>query len=174
MPFIDWSILNSVISDNPGVDFVFIGPNDDRRVTEIEQDLAKRSALNSSNVYLLAKLNSGQLQQYQKQADVLLVAYQEKYHKDQANPHKMMEYLGAGKLIVATFTAEFKQYADEGLFLMSIKNSEFSGLFAKAINELDYWNSEKQQDQRKKVALDNTYDQQINRIEEVIYDKKSS
>jgi hypothetical protein len=168
MPYIDWIIILDTVKNNPEVDFVFLGPNKDVFNQNKKNDEAKREVLRLNNVRCLGSLPSGELLHYEAQADVLFLAYQEEYHRDQANPHKMMEYLGSGKMIVATFTAEYKELCDRGLFLMSKDNRQLTGLFKEALNNLGYWNSIQKQELRRDFAYTNTYDKQIERIERIL------
>src|SRR5690606_40493981 len=59
------------------------------------------------NVHYLGVLKADELVSYYSLADVLLIAYKADEYKDQlSNPHKMMEYLASGKMIVATRSEE--------------------------------------------------------------------
>jgi glycosyltransferase involved in cell wall biosynthesis len=169
IPFIDWVLLHQVVMENPQVDFIFAGPNADLFNQNAEQNLAKKSIQSYANTFFVGRLKSEELIRYQVSADVLLVAYQEAYHSNQAaNPHKMMEYLGSGKMIVATHTSEFEQFANEGVFLMSNKNFDYPALFNKANTKLKHWNNRELSERRKDIALDNTYEKQIERIESIL------
>jgi hypothetical protein len=161
MPYIDWGILSVVVRDNPNVDFIFIGPN----MSEGRSDAAARQVRNAQNAYFLGRVHPDRLLSHYRAADILILTYQEKYHADQANPHKMMEYLGSGQMIVATQTMEFRELNDTGLLLMSNDNTEFPRLLLKAMNDLEYWNQEAKINARKQWALNNTYERQIERIE---------
>lgn len=162
MPYIDWEILNFVVRDNPNVDFIFVGPNDD------ESRRAQQEVIRAKNAHMLGRLRPDDLLPYYKAADVLILAYQEKHHDDQANPHKMMEYLGSGKMIVATRTAEFRPLSDDGLLLMSNSNHEFPNRLREALDDLDHWNHETKMKLRMEWAENNTYHRQLMRIEKIL------
>src|SRR5690606_40657910 len=71
------------------------------------------------------------------QMDVLLLCYlADDYPEQLANPHKMMEYLGSGIPIVATFTAEYRDLSDRGLLAMTNTNNEFLSKFSSVLNDL--------------------------------------
>jgi hypothetical protein len=172
IPFIDWVLLYAVVRGNPEVDFIFIGPNAKVLDHDKEQDQAKKELLLLNNTFFLDRLNSSELFRYQSTADILLVVYKEQYHANQtANPHKMMEYLGSGKMIVATRTLEYLELHDEGLLLMTKFNREFIDLFRHAVERIDVWNNAEMQAERKAYAQKNTYDVQISRIENIIKTK---
>lgn len=168
MPFIDWDIIFKVVIDNPKVDFIFIGPDRDRISDNLDNDKAKQQLFERDNVFFVGRISADELLKYQKAADILLLAYQEDHREDQANPHKMMEYLGSGKMIVSTFTSEYTELAKKQYFLMSDKNAELPILFKKTVSELKFWNSSEKMALRKSFAQDNTYSKQIARIEACI------
>lgn len=158
IPYLDWSLIKQLIKNNSHVNFIFAGPwNENER---------KNQVCAFDNVHYLGVLKADELVSYYSLSDVLLITYKADEYKDQlSNPHKMMEYLASGKMIVATYTDNYKKQAEEGLFLMSNNQEDFLPLFGKAISNLSYWNSEEKQNLRKGYASENTYDKQIDRIE---------
>lgn len=161
MPYIDWHLLGKVVSENPDVGFYFVGPQG--RITSAERD----RTLGFANAHSVGRVDASVLQGYYSQVDLLLITYHERYHREQANPHKMMEYLGSGRMIVATCSLEYIDISKD-LFCMSDSNADFPAMFKDAIQDLAFWNSEEKQQQRKSVALDNTYEKQLDRIQELI------
>lgn len=165
MPYIDWPTLYAAVTENPTVDFIFVGPDDPGKTSENQM---KRKVLAAINVYLVGRVRSEDLQGYYQAADVLIVAYQERYHADQANPHKMMEYLGSGKVVVATFTGEYVELDARDLIAMSRSNREFPIKLKQVLSDLPHWNLESRYELRRQFALENTYDAQLDRIEGLI------
>ena len=166
MQYLDWEILFNAASINPKIDFVFFGSNAD------EFDLGvnwmhswKQMMIELPNVYWPGRVASDQLQSIYQSADLLLIAYQESHHIDQANPHKTLEYLYSGKPIVATYTAA---YADMNLIYMSERNEDWPALLEKVINNLDQLAADVLVESRRSYALDNTYEMQIQRIETIL------
>lgn len=170
IPYIDWSLLWQVVERNPDVDFIFLGPNSTALPEDSSMSIAKRKVLKRSNTTFPGKVDFSELEGYYQLSDVLLVAYMERYQDGQvANPHKMMEYLGSGKVIVATKTSEY-----EGLYphiVMSERNSEWPQLFQKVKEQLEYYNSIELQDRRVAIARANTYEKQIEKIESLIINR---
>lgn len=167
MPYIDWQLLSNLVRENPEVEFLFVGPYD-RVFDKGQMGQAKRKVTESANCRFIGRVDAGFLHEYYSCADILLVVYQERYHADQSNPHKVMEYLGSGKMIVATYTAEYSDLAERGLFRMSEMNRDFSAIFKEVLAGLAYWNSSNLQEVRKAFAGGNSYDKQIDRIQEII------
>jgi glycosyltransferase involved in cell wall biosynthesis len=171
MPFLDWVLIDQAIGENSNVDFIFVGPNKDKFVDiDKDQNKAKQKAIGRANSFFTGKIESNKLMDYLTGADILLVAYQEKYHKDQANPHKMMEYLGSGKMIVATHTAEYVELSGNNWIAMSVNNNDFSSLLGGVLRNLELWNAVDRQNFRKDFALSNTYVNQIQKIEKHLSD----
>lgn len=156
--YLDLILLDKIIEDNPTVDFIFAGKKS-----------RKFEMISKSNVYYLGSLVSTILYSHMLEADILLICYQaDSYMKQLSNPHKMMEYLGSGKVVLATKTMEYLNIANEGLIAMSDQNHEFHKLFKKIIDNLEEWNDPKIQQERRAIALNNTYDKQISRAEDYI------
>ena len=155
--YLDYDLLQELVASFPNVDFIFIG------------SYAENNPLNLSdypNLFLTGKITPSSLSFMYAKADVLLVAYlAQAYEKQLANPHKIMEYLGSGKTVVATKTVE---YADSPLIEMADSRTEFLEKFRNVISKLEVFNDEKKQRARKAFALANTYQHQINRIEQII------
>lgn len=168
MPYIDWVALEKIVSRNPGVDFIFLGPGADRGVGDSLMDRAKRATFASANVSSPGVVVHEALQSHYLPADILLIAYQEAYHAEQANPHKMMEYLASGNVVVSSFTAEYKKQADEGLIAMSEGNADLPEAFSKTVGNLNEYNREELRQARRRFATENSYTRQIDRIEELL------
>jgi len=158
MKFIDWSLLHILVKQNKNVDFIFLGEN----TTDYSDFFIKE------NVYYLGKVKAEEIPAFLKSSDILLLTYSEDYYTNYATPHKMMEYLASGKMVVATKTMEYNTLAEKELIIMSEQNSDFPDLFREVITEIEEWNIPEKQNMRKAFALDNTYDRQITRIENII------
>lgn len=100
-------------------------------------------------------------------ANVLLVTYLAKDNLEQvANSHKIMEYLAAGPVILATRTLDYDDRPD--LLEMASSADEYIEKFNRILSDLDYWNSEEKVRTRKSFAYENTYAHQINKIEKAL------
>jgi len=170
--FIDWRILHQIVEENRRVDFIFIGPGLETfvRGDDAQTIFKKRLAL-LPNVFPVGKVSSETVPAYLKKGDVMLICYQEQYHNGQAaSTHKFMEYLGSGKVIVSSFTKEFEPHVD--IVAMPIKNRLLPGVFRQVVKNLYYHNSDELRDKRKRLAAENSYEKQIERIERLIYDTR--
>ncbi len=156
--YLDWGILEKLAVDHPNVDFIFAGK------------MAKENHLfQKENVFYQGLLSSGQLADFYQKSDILLLCYKaDEFHEQLANPHKMMEYLASGKMVVATKTEGYRQLAEDGVIAMSDENHGFLRLFQEVLDNLDHWNSQWLKERRIAFAKENTYDKQIDRIEYLI------
>lgn len=159
--YIDWSLLEKIVDENPGVDFIFAGP--------CKENCFLRQLLGRANVFHVGVLSSWELFAFYNNMDILLLCYlADKFRSQVSNPHKMMEYLSSGKMICSTFTLEYAGLADDGMFMMSHTNGDFSSLFKRCVNKLAYWNSDELKTKRISFAQEYTYDKQLTRIEGLI------
>jgi hypothetical protein len=98
--------------------------------------------------------------------DILLCAYKDEYRSQAASPHKFMEYFMSGKCIVSTYTEEYKDNQD--ILIMVHSTTDFLSAFKNVLENLGEYNSQENQDQRKKFAGNNSYENQVRRIFDLI------
>ncbi|MEQ9218622.1 MAG: glycosyltransferase [Cyclobacteriaceae bacterium] len=160
MKYIDWELLYKTATAYPKVDLVFVGPDGKSNLSnDVLADRHKELLRKLDNVYFIPPVHSRAIPQLLKMADVLLIAYKEKYHRDQSAPHKMNEYLASGKPILATFTEEYIHCKNR--IFMTSRNSEFPLLFSDAINCL-----------KQDPIILTTYEENIGLIERCIHKGK--
>lgn len=114
------------------------------------------------NVIWWGHVASELLPEILRNADILLVTYLEKHWRDQASPHKIMEYLGAGKVIVTTYTDQYRN--NRNLFAMADLGSDYLYLLKEVINNIEYWNATDLQNDRINFSKNNTYEKQLQKI----------
>ena len=154
LKYIDWVTLNSVVASYEQCNFHFAGPG--------------ILGLNKTyeNVFSYGPLSKSHLTSFYDQMHVLIICYDADNNKDQlSNPHKMMEYLGTGKPIVASLSTS---YRDNDNILMSDRQNQWPYKFEECLNNFDYWNSFELIEKRKKLSQKNTYKRQSERIEKLI------
>jgi glycosyltransferase involved in cell wall biosynthesis len=158
----DWDLVQTLVLENSYVDFCFAGSKSDSNMKML-------TLSHFDNFHYLGRLSGNELPSYLKAADIMLLAYRADEFTDQlANPHKAMEYLASGKVLVATYTDELRVLRDEQLICMSDKNVEFPSLFSTALKNLFNWNSTEKAEKRRQYALENKYEKQIERIELIL------
>ena len=119
------------------------------------------------NVKLHGVVATAELAKALKQMDLLLVCYNNKKNQSQGtNSHKLLEYLGSGKVVVSS---KMKTYINEypGWLMMPGKDSDedICLLFEKVLNDLKQYNSIDEQKKRVAFAEKFTYPNQIRKIE---------
>jgi glycosyltransferase involved in cell wall biosynthesis len=161
-------ILIKIIEQNPAIDFFFIGPYVKSNLSDKSYNDKFIQYLKSSpNVNLLGMVPSSQLPEYMASFDLFLLCYASDRHSAKlANPHKLLEYLSTGKVVVCTYTDEYKDKRD--LVEMAEKTKELPQIFSDAIKNLEYLNSHEKMQARKSFANSNTYDVQLKKIENLI------
>ncbi|SMD36468.1 hypothetical protein SAMN04488029_2910 [Reichenbachiella faecimaris] len=154
LKYLDWNTLLKTIRQLPEHQFLFAGPN---------HDPSKFQLPNMSHVGSLSKQ---ELADFYQEMDLLILCYNsDRYEEQLSNPHKMMEYLGTGKPIVASFTSTYESFP---FINMSNVQSEWPIKLQETINNLAYWSSNKMQKKRIEYAVSNSYENQIKRIEDLI------
>lgn len=166
--YLDWAIINTLIIKNPSLGFFFIGP-------EGESNLSKRSMSASyikklkayNNTFFLGEKSAKKIPGYLMKFDILILVYKSQlYRKQLANPHKLLEYLGSGKVILSSWTEAYKNKQD--LIEMVKDNKDFLRKFNEIVKKLPFYNSVEQEAKRIKYAMENTYDNKIQLIEQLI------
>jgi len=168
MTYIDWKAICDIVKDNPDIDFHFFGPYQPSNIGKDEFffDVQKQLRI-YKNVILEGKVPSSQLFEKISDIDIFLIAYNsEKYSTQLANPHKVLELLATGKTIVSSYLQEYEDKKD--LMQMSKNNNELPQLFRQSIQNLSNLNSYENKEKRIRYALQNTYENQIKRIEKII------
>ena len=168
LKYIDWGLLQTVIRQHHNVDFVFIGPEEDSNLNKSHETKSGSTQIKAySNAHFIGSVPSSEIGTYLQYADILLITYQADLYKQQlASPHKFMDYFGSGKVIVATYTDEYKDKSE--LLAMSEKNEDYPMLFSEIVSNLNKWNCQVKQEERKQFAYQNTYVHKINNIEQII------
>lgn len=83
-----------------------------------------------------------------------------------SNLHKIIEYLSTGKVIIST---TITRYMNTGLLQMCETIEEFPSLFSGIISELDSYNADPKQQQRRTWALQHTYHNNVLQVWNFVY-----
>ena len=177
---LDTTVFLKIIQGHPDIIFEFWGEYDyNKSNIHLPQDVLNETRLfldtlgKLSNVILHGTVDSAKLAEGLARMNALLICY--KIKNDQ-NHHKVLEYLGTGKVIVSNYMSSYK---DEDPDLINMvksneNNIELSGLFDSVISNLGFHNSQEKQQKRKTFAKKYSYSGNIRRIEEFINSDGSS
>lgn len=156
--FLDNTIIQKIVKQHPNVIFHFVGNYN------FGSEVYKTCS-SYNNITWWGKVESELIPAILSECGIHLLIYKAEKKSDTmqlASPHKIMEYLASGKVIVATYTDEYKD--KPGLLEMTQEKEEFIATFKKVVNNLKTYNSEENQKMRKSFAQDNTYERQLSRI----------
>lgn len=163
---IDWKILLLLIRDYPTVDFHFMGSYTTSNLSKLNIDSSIIEILKKqSNVFLYGAVESKFIPSFLSQMDVQLCVYKMLSVEDYAqhsNLHKIMEYLGSGKVTITSWVDEFKYNLE--LVKMSKNHLDLPVLFKDVITNLEKENENEKVTQRRAFAFDNSYTNQLNKI----------
>lgn len=159
MEYLDRDLLLNCLAKFPDMTFNFVGGF--REGDPFEQALRQRP-----NAVLHGKVAPDRILSIIANADILLVTYAKEHFDDQSNPHKIMEYMMGGKVIVATYTQEYEAVSD--LLAMGDRDTDFVQLLGNVAREIEAWNTPELMTRRRAFAADNTYPRQLDRIAQAI------
>ena len=121
------------------------------------------------NVELRGVVSGDELLTQMLDCDLFWLCWQTGIYKmwDGSNSHKILEYLATGKPVVSHYVSSYK---DTGLLYMlqDADNSGYAELFQQVINLVQKGESEDVRHKRLQFALDNSYANQLNRIEQFL------
>jgi hypothetical protein len=160
----------AIIDAYPNIGFEFWGEIDPNTSNiHLSQDVEQstlhfiESLKNAPNVVLHGAVDSITLATGLKKVDVLLICYN---IKNDQNHHKVLEYLGTGKVIVSSYMSSYENM--ESNLIEMLGNSEgnqgFLELFGKVITHINTYNSIENQQFRINHAKQFTYSSQIEKI----------
>jgi glycosyltransferase involved in cell wall biosynthesis len=162
--YLDWHALYTIINHRKDIEFVFIGNLTEKVVAEQQVYFDRIRGL--ENVTFKGRMNPDDVQRALLEADFCLMTYREKEFPNQLqNPHKIMQYLGSGKPVFASYTHEYR--LSDLLFMYRDSNAVekvFDEFLANSRGDFSQMAREK----RINFALDNTYSKQIERIESIL------
>ncbi len=166
----DMEATKEIISGHEEIGFHFWGPWDFEQNNVSGKEIEEPNRVfiqylrEQPNVTLHGVKGQSELASEISGMDGYLFLYDHKKDMNGAsNSHKLIEYLSTGKVVVSTFVSN---YADTNLLVMTRPGEGgLPLLFDKVVAQLATYNSEALQEKRIRFALDNTYDNQIRRIE---------
>lgn len=155
MAYLDAELLYRLVRTYEAVHFQFLGGHTpEGQLWQLCSDLP--------NITWWGKVESSLIPPILSAADIQIVTYREDRWRDQANPHKFMEYLASGKIIVATYTDEYSN--QRHLLKMVDSSEEYIDAFGEVVGNIDKYNSCERMESRIAFAMDNTYVKQLQRI----------
>lgn len=154
--YLDVELLADLVRDAPEVQFHFVG--------NYSAGKGLHGTLGAAeNAVFWGAQPAERLPELLACADILLVAYYADGHLQQlANPHKIMEYLAAGCVVLATRTLEYEEHT--GLVEIADGRASYRERFRSLVADIDIWNQPALVRRRQAYANDHTYARQVDRI----------
>lgn len=155
-------VLREIIEQNPEIDFLFWGPAD----AETEEVAEFVAFLRSQpHVTLFGSVSQAELAAAYTQVDLFLLSYAaDPRESDRSNSHKILEYLSTGRVVVSSRIQAYEHTHDLLVMSHSDTDADLPQRFTETLARLTTLNSVQLQRERILLALDNTYDRQIDRI----------
>ncbi len=174
-PDIDREILLQIIKENSDISFECWGSLSHGEIKAETSEAADifnfvHELKSLKNVILHGAVNTETLAKEIQRMDAFLICYD--VVRDQSkgtNYHKVMEFLSTGKVIISNNISTYKN--QNNLVQMTVDredNKMLPLLFQKTVNALEVFNSDYLQQVRKTYASNNTYENQIIKIEAFI------
>lgn len=170
-PEVDFDSLRNIIDTHPDKLFEFWGECDpDTSNIHLSQDIGDASkkfiehVKRSSNVKLHGAVSPDKLAGGLRMMDILLVCYK----RDNRNTHKLLEYLGAGKVVVASKLSVYADRPDLVEMVHHENNHGYVELFNKIASDINRYNSKEQSEIRIQFARQYSYKSNIERVENFI------
>jgi len=156
--YIDFEVLVNVAQAHPRITFTYVGPFDPHYDNPWFQRLRTLP-----NVTFTGLKNKDELLPLVRQADILLFCFMtEKRMLERANPHKVLEYLSTGNIIVGTWTLEYETH--QQLLLMAPGPSDFVSRFQEAVDRFGELNTTEKRTERIAFARERTVEHVLDRI----------
>lgn len=174
----DRQVMRKIIETHPDVRFIFWGQYDlagGNFSVGLNEDITGfvEFLQSCSNVELRGVVDPNSLSREMQEADVFWICAKIGAGKiwDGSNSHKLLEYLSTGKPVVSHYVSSYKDY-DVLDMLRDVSNNNYPELFDRVLNRVRTGESLETVKKRINFALSNTYEQQINRIESWINERK--
>lgn len=164
--FIHHENLFSIVSQNPDIEFHFIGPSKANNLGSLNNPSNPIHRLSQyPNTRFYGEMETADLARVIQTFDLFLICYDaETAGKGTSNSHKILEYLSTGKVVVSSRISTYDS-TSEGLFEMVQSSAELPKRFKDVVVRLSSFNTPELLLRRKQFARDNGYDKQLDRIE---------
>lgn len=158
---LDRKSISEIILTHPEIEFDFYGSY------PVHSDDSFIDFLNvQPNCHLKGIKTTAELAQLLKSYSGFLMCYiPEMELNNGSNSHKILEYLSFGKVIIANKVLHYEQHRDLIQMSTQSNNSDYIELFQETVLNINKYNSEELFEKRRALAYENTYSNQIDRIE---------
>jgi len=175
---IDEDCLKSIIRNNKDVQFYFWGPtaisednfSGDKFLLKSQIDFIN-FLKNQDNIKLCGVKDQDSLASEMQEMDGFLICYDiDRDHSKGTNYHKIIEYLSTGRVIISNNVTTYANKKDLVQMPEERHNENLEKLFLDVIGNLSEHNSYELQKKRIEFALENTYKNQLDKLDSILSD----
>lgn len=172
-PFLDIENLVNAVDHNPDKEFHFFGPYDNSNLGRIKSDRNYKELDRRDNTTFHGVIEQGKIVTVLAHFDILISCYNySKFPVRLSNSHKILEYLLSGRMVISNYFPIYK-HLDNDLVILLKDNTQLAEEIQKVAARIDHYNIVGKQMKRKAIALDNTYEEQLKRINNIIQNSVS-
>lgn len=154
---IDYDLIKNVTDQNPHVSFVFVGPQHPEHIPDW--------FYNTHNIHVIQPIPYDEVAPMIYGFDVCMIPFKKDDISNTIFPLKLFEYLGLGKPVICTdFNMDLAEFSGNEV----VSYVEDSTSFSNAINQYIINNDLHLKDKRIQIALQNTWQDRVNRISEIL------
>lgn len=167
---LDFNILKKLVLAHPELGFYLVGPRASSNLASTDQLNFNWEELDKlPNIFWLGQQPSRLLPSYIRQFDVLLILYRPDHGGLTVNPHKILEYLSSGNLIITPAHNENGKIKELILEAETIEN--MPEVFSYGIEHLDEYLSTEMKKKRVAKASLMSYENRLEELEVIIRTK---
>jgi glycosyltransferase involved in cell wall biosynthesis len=156
--YIDWGALLSVAQEHPDLKFRYIGNLDPDF-----PDAAFQRLRTEPNVEFTGLKTKDELVPMVREADILIFSFMtDNRLLERANPHKVLEYLSTGNVIMGSWTLEYAPH--QHLLMMAPDRSGFVPTFRRTVERFAELNTPERRAERIAFAQERTTDRLLERV----------
>lgn len=166
--YIDWDALLATAEAHPGISFQYVGNVDHDFPSDPFQRLRRLP-----NVSFTGLKTKDELVPIVRGADILIFCFMtDKKMLERANPHKVLEYLSTGNVIVGSWTLEYEGH--QHLLIMTPDRAGFVPAFQQAVDHFAALNAREKRAERIAFASERTIDHLLDHVELLLADAHTS
>jgi len=165
---VNYEVIQQTIMEHPSISFHFWGNDQVNEETSLNSKAFINFLKGRENVLLHGQKRPEELVVALRDMDAFLLAYlYVEGESDRSNSHKVLEYLSTGKVLISSLLDTYKD-AGPLICMTDEDDGEFPSLFNKVVQDLAYYNSPALQKKRIEISLENSYNDHINKIENLL------
>jgi hypothetical protein len=160
--YIDWAALLTVAREHPALTFRYIGNLDPGYPDPTFQQLRTEP-----NVEFTGLRTKDELIPLVREADILMFSFMtDSRMLERANPHKVLEYLSTGNVIMGSWTLEYAPH--QHLLMMAPERADFVATFRRTVERFAELNAPERRAERIAFAQERTIEHLLERVATLI------